>query len=319
MSMASEAQAESLCKEANRCVRKGKADEAIALYKQALEINERMLPAHEGIAAAYFLKKDYENAAEHFKRVSMLDSRQAKALVNLGAVYNCMKDYTKAVGALRKAVQKDKSAGEAYYNLGLAYRGLQQHAMAISAYREAIRVSPMMAAAHQNLANVFVDMGNFQQAIIHYKKALEIDPNFERAKRGLERSEQLSHEAKQAVSPFGRLVDVESHGAKAPLQTDRELTDLERFQDRAAVYDHAMRIQDAANSFIKQLHEEFEVSLAGLDRAVAQGPEGPRSIVKSHRDYISAFKKAEDLRHALKRAMLELRAHEEQMNTPGLS
>jgi len=318
MSMTSEAQAEALCKEANRCVRKGQPAEAVELYKKALELSARLIPAHEGIATAYFLQKDYENAAEHFKRVTLLDPRQTNALVNLGAVYNCTKDFNKAVGILRKAISRDKSSGEAFYNLGLAYRGLEQQAMAISAYREAVRVSPLMASAHQNLANVYVDIGNYQQAIAHYMKALEIDPNFERAKRGLERARQSSDVARKAVSPFGRLVDVEAHGAKAAPRMERELTDLERFQDRTAVYELAMAVQDAANSFLKQFREDFEVCLAGLNRAVAQGPEGPRSIPRCYREYVAALKKSVDLRQALKRAILELRAHEERMNTPDL-
>jgi tetratricopeptide (TPR) repeat protein len=222
--------------------------------------------------------------------VTLLDPRQSKALVNLGAVYNSMKDYNKAVGVLRKAIQRDKTSGEAYYNLGLAYRGLQQQAMAVSAYREAVRVSPLMASAHQNLANVLVDIGNMQQAIIHYNKALEIDPNFERAKRGLEKTRQASEDSRKAVSPFGRLVDVDAHGAKAAPRVERELTDLERYQDRAAMFEHAMEIQDAANLFLKHVREDFDTCLTALNRMVAQGSEGPSLLMNTYRDYVAALK-----------------------------
>ena len=198
---------DNLCEEGRRHVRHQDANAAIAAFQKALALDERAIVVHEGLAAAYFLKKDYENAAEHFKKVTLLDPRQAKALINLGAVYNRMGEYTKAVTILRKAVQKDKSSGEGHYNLGLAYRGLNQQAMAVSAYKEAVRVSPAMAAAHQNLANVYVDMGNFQHAMIHYKKALEINPEFERAQRGLEAAQEMSSQAKKSISPFGRLVD----------------------------------------------------------------------------------------------------------------
>lgn len=316
MSMTSDAQAEALCQQANRAVRHNKPAEAIDLYKQALAINSRLVAAHEGIAAAYFMEKKYEDAAEHFKKVSLLDPRQTKAMINLGAVYNCLKDYNKAVASLRKAISRDKLSGEAYYNLGLAYRGLEQQAMAISAYREAVRVSPLMAAAHQNLANVYVDIGNYQQAIVHYMKALEIDPNFERAKRGLEHARQQSDEMRHQVSPFGRLVDKAAYGGKATPRVERQLTDLERYEDRARMYELSMQIDEAANMFLKQTREELEVTLMGVNRAVAQGPEGPRSLSKCYRDFIAAYKRNLDLRKNLKRAVLELRAHEEKMNTP---
>ncbi len=79
--MATLAEIESLCNEGRRCVRHQDADGAIAAFSKALALDERAIPVHEGLAAAYFLKKDYEKAAEHFKRVSLLDPRQAKALV----------------------------------------------------------------------------------------------------------------------------------------------------------------------------------------------------------------------------------------------
>ena len=146
------AQLETLCREGRHYVRHEEPDNAIAAFIKALALDERAIPVHEGLAAAYFLKKDYEKAAEHFKKVTLLDPRQAKALINLGAVYNRMQDYNKAVAILRKALQKDKSSGDAHYNLGLAYRGLNQLSMAVSlirrrfalrrTWRSPIRISP---------------------------------------------------------------------------------------------------------------------------------------------------------------------------------
>jgi tetratricopeptide (TPR) repeat protein len=58
MSTTSDSEAVALCKQANRCVRKGQPEEAIALYKQVLELDDRLIPAHEGLATAYFYLKD---------------------------------------------------------------------------------------------------------------------------------------------------------------------------------------------------------------------------------------------------------------------
>lgn len=314
--MSTLAELESLCNEGRRCVRHQDADGAIAAFTKALALDERAIPVHEGLAAAYFLKKDYAKAADHFKRVTLLDPRQAKALVNLGAVYNRMKDYNKAVTILRKALQKDKASGEAHYNLGLSYRGLNQLSMAVSSYKEAVRVAPQMASAHQNLANVYVDMGNFQQAIMHYKKALEIDPTFERAQRGLEQARTLSVEAKTSISPFGRLVDASAVGPKAAPKVERQFTDTERAQDRMTVFNILSDVCDSANVFLKNVREQFEPSLTGLTRSLSQSAEGISGLPRDYRQFLSTFKEAHDSRRALKRLVLQLRAHEEMMNTP---
>jgi tetratricopeptide (TPR) repeat protein len=314
--MASLVELESLCNEGRRCVRHQDPDGAIAAFNKALALDERAIPVHEGLAAAYFLKKDYEKAAEHFKKVTLLDPRQAKAVVNLGAVYNRMKDYNKAVTILRKAVQKDKSSGEAHYNLGLAYRGLNQLSMAVSAYKEAVRVAPQMAAAHQNLANAYVDMGNFQHAMIHYRKALEIDPNFERAQRGLEHAKTLSTDAKNSVSPFGRLVDASAMGPKTAPKVERQMSDLERAQDRMTIFNLLNDVGESANFFLKSLREEFEPALATLSRDLSQSTEGITGLPRDYRQFLTTFKEAHESRRALKRLALQLRAHEEMMNTP---
>jgi tetratricopeptide (TPR) repeat protein len=307
---------ETLCEEGRRCVRHQDADAAIAAFSKALALDDRAIIVHEGLAAAYFLKKDYANAAEHFKKVTLLDPRQSKAQVNLGAVYNRMGDFNKAVTILRKAVSKDKNSGEAHYNLGLAYRGLNQQAMAVSAYKEAVRVSPEMAPAHQNLANVYVDMGNYQQAIIHYHKAIEINPDFERAKRGLEAAQNMSTQAKKSVSPFGRLVDPNAIGAKTAPRVERRMNDMERAQDRMTVFNILSEVDDAANLLLKQVNEVFEPALLTVGRTLSERIDGPTTIARDYRVYLMAFKQVYESRRALKRLVAELRAHEEMMNTP---
>jgi tetratricopeptide (TPR) repeat protein len=310
------AELESLCNEGRRCVRHQDADGAIAAFTKALALDDRAIPVHEGLAAAYFLKKEYEKSAEHFKKVTLLDPRQAKALINLGAVYNRMKDYNKAVSILRKATQRDKTSGEAHYNLGLAYRGLNQLSMAVSAYKEAVRLAPQLAAAHQNLANVYVDMGNFQHAIIHYTKALEIDPGFERAQRGLESVRALNVDAKKSVSPFGRLVDTNTLGPKTAPRVERQFTDTERAQDRMTVFNLVTDVGESANIFLKNVHEGFEPALMALSRTLSQSIEGMSTLPRDYRTYLSAFKETHESHRVLKRTVLQLRGHEEMMNTP---
>lgn len=307
---------EDLCNDGRRCVRHQDADGAITAFSKALTLDERSIPVHEGLAAAYFLKKDYEKSADHFKKVTMLDPRQSKAMINLGAVYNRMGNFSKAVDVLRKAIQKEKSSGEAHYNLGLAYRGLNQQAMAVSAYKEAVRVAPQLASAHQNLANIYVDMGNFQQAILHYMKALEIDPEFERAKRGLENARSLSDQAKKTVSPFGRLVDPKVLGPKAAPRVERRMTDLERAQDRMTVFNLLTDTAESANVLLKLIRDQFEPAIMALGRTLSDSIEGPTTLTRDYRTYLAAFKNAHEGRRALKRTVLQLRAHEEMMNTP---
>ncbi|MBX3439441.1 MAG: tetratricopeptide repeat protein [Planctomycetaceae bacterium] len=310
--MKTSAELDGLLERARECLKLRQFAEAIALYRQALTVDNLHVPAHEGLARAAFLANDFDLAIEHFQRIAQIEPRRSQALVNLGAVQNRKEDYAAAVQTLRKALAKDRKCAEAYYNLGLAHRGLNQLSMAVSAYKEAIRLNPQMAEAYQNLANVFVEMGNADQAILHYRRALEIRPDFERAKRGLERAQGAKQEAKNAISPFGRLVDVSQMKKAGEADAGRPLTEKERFDDRTVVHDRAKEAQRAATAVLQLLQNDLEEDLLELNRAVIQSRDvrGFWHEFRQLAESADAFEKIVDI---LERCTDELRAHEKEI------
>ena len=310
---------EQALKLAQRHVRHKEFPEAVSQFQQVLAQDETHLGALEGLATAEFLAGHLEEAAAHFTRMSQLDFRNGKALINLGAVYNRMGEYRQAAEALRRGLQREKKSAQGYYNLGIAQRHLGQKSMAINAYREALRLDPQMAEAHQNLANLHLDMGSVKQAVEHYRKALEINPDFDRARRGLAAAEEAQGEAKRSASPFGRLVDTERTGARGATTIVRPLSESERFQDRKHLHELSVKTRAMAKAFLNFCRDELEPSLLGLSRAIAQGTGKNRmGIAKAFETFDTAFQKGVNVRRALKRAVLEVRAHEELINTPEL-
>jgi tetratricopeptide (TPR) repeat protein len=314
--MSQSAKVDELLKAARRSMKEGHIDDALAQFREALAVDELRIDAHEGLATACFMKKDYPEAVKHFQRITQLDPIHGKAWINMGAVYNRMQEHQKAVDVLRKGVQKERKSSDGYYNLGIAYKGLNQLAMAVSAYREALRIDPQMAEAHANLANVFVDQGNLQQAISHYRQALVIRPGFDRAQRGLENAERIANEAKQAISPFGRLVDTEAAARGKSTGFQRKLSDEERAHDRHAVAQLCPELDLSAHNLNQHLKAELERTLLNLSRAIAQGLDGRAALLDAADEFRAAFQRCQELRRSLKRKTLELRAHEEVVCTP---
>jgi tetratricopeptide (TPR) repeat protein len=263
-------EADSICDQAKTLLKERKYEEARGLYEQALEKDPRNIPAHEGIAAAAFVLKDFDSAATHYKKLSMLDVRRAEPLINLGAVYNRMGDFATAARTLRQAISKDRKSAAAYYNLGIAYKGQNQQSLAISAYKEAIRLDPTMAESHQNLGNVYFDMGNFQSAILHHEKALELNPKFEKARKGLEKARFAQDEAKRTQNPFGRLVDESEVSGRQQVAAYRELSAQERFEDRQALHQMAKEAEQLAVAVKTQIREELSPAILRLQQTSAQ-------------------------------------------------
>jgi tetratricopeptide (TPR) repeat protein len=315
--MSKQADVKTLTKEAKRYVRAGDNARAIKLLQQAISLDTDRADVHETLAAAYFRQREYEKAIEHFTAVLRLNPTEARSEVNIGAIYNRMGRYDQAVTSLRRGIQKDRKCGQAYYNLGLAYRGLNQLSMGVSAYREAIRLDPDMAEAYLNLANMYVDMGNHQQAILHYKKALEIKPEFERAERGLVAAEKSREQARNSISPFGRLVDVEKMDRISAVTMLRQLTNQERLDDRHQVNQLTVGATADTTRLLECLRKELEPSLMALTRAGSQVEETPTHLGNALPPFQQAVRNCHDTRATLKRYLDQLRSHQQFISDTG--
>lgn len=307
-----------LCKLARECLQMDQAKQAKELFGKAVEQDIDSPEAHDGLAMIALMEADYPAAIHHFLKLTLLQPMEARHFTNLGAIYNRLTEYPKAVDVLRKAIQRDKRSAEAYFNLGIAQRKLKQWQLAISAYREAARLNPKMAEAHQNLGNVYVDMANLPMAIMSFKKALEIKPDFERARVALQKAEAASNSAKEAVNPFGRLV-TQAHQVNSKSQMMRELTDAERYDDRHEIKHIADEIERLAKGSLEFLKQKLEPALLELQRTMAEGSSAQVALVDVADQYHAVAGQWQELRKALKRKVLELRAHEELINAPEVS
>lgn len=315
----SNAKVQGLCKLANECLQLEQVKQAKELYDKAIEIEVDSPEAHQGLATIAFLENDFTTAAAHFIKLTLLQPQEARHFTNLGAVYNHMNEHAKAVEVLRKSIQKDKRGAEAYFNLGIAQRKLKQWQMAISAYREATRLNPKLAEGFQNLANIYVETGNLPMAIINFKKALELQPDFEKARVGLKRAEMASNAAKHDTNPFGRLVNTESKQVNSNVAVLRELSDAERYDDRHEVKHIADEIERLSKGCLEFLKQKLEPAIIELQRTMAEGSQAQVSLADVSEEFHSAANQWVELRKALKRKVVELRAHEELINAPEVS
>lgn len=303
-----------LCQEAQGHLEEGRAAESVPLFLRAIEQDADHAVAHEGVALASSLSSDWATAEKHFAKLIQLQPLEARHYINLGTMYNRKGDFQKAVDTLRRALQRDRKNAHGYFNLGLAYRKLKQTAMSVSAYKEAIKISPEFAEAYMNLANVMMDMGSLQQAVQMFKKALEIRPEFAKAQRGLEKAEAAFKQAKNAESPFGRLVAAETR-AKAVQTLERELSDDERKADRLAVRTLMGELDQLTRDAAEHLESGLERKLHDL-LVIITSNQVDTALNHTSQEFRESLDRWQELRQQLRRKVLELRAHEELMVAP---
>lgn len=131
---------------------RGKLDEAITQYREALRLKPDYADGHNNLGIALFQKGEIAQAAERFTEALKLDSKHGEAHYNL---------------AILLATQGRSEE---------ARRHLSQH----------LQIRPEHADAHYNLGLLWGKEGKLQEASRHFSEALRIKPDHEEARRNLE-------------------------------------------------------------------------------------------------------------------------------------
>jgi hypothetical protein len=161
-----------------------------------------------------------------------------------------------------------------------------------------------------------METSNLPMAIINFKKALEIRPDFHKARIGLEKAEAAANSAKEAENPFGRLVGSHTQQANAEAALMRELTDAERYEDRVKVKQISDDIERLSKGCLEFLKFKLEPAILELQRTMAEGASGQIDLADVADEFQAAANQWVELRKSAKRKILELRAHEEMINSP---
>lgn len=258
--------ADEYCAQARACLAAKDIPAAIAHYEQAIEFYPDHVTAFESLAAVCFARKENARAVELFKRVVALNPQKVDALVNLGAAYNRIGNFQEAIRSLRHALARDRKCAAAYYNLGFAERSHGQLSMAVSAFKEAIRLNPEMWEAYINLGQTLLAMKSPAQAAPHFERALQIRPESRTAREGLIAARNAVDLAKHAISPFGRLVnmdEIEKRNAQENQHTTA-MTAEERMHDRQTAHQLAQEIQQSSTVLLNTIRDELLPAIQAL-------------------------------------------------------
>jgi protein kinase/serine/threonine-protein kinase len=129
-----------------------------------------------------YSKDDNENAILLFKKALELDPAYALAYAGLGNAYSQkalmsgfpMDWLDSAIEASNKAISIDPNLSEGFKALGLSYEARSWPQKARDSYERAVELNPNYCDALQGLGNVYSDTGEPAKALIVLKKALPI-------------------------------------------------------------------------------------------------------------------------------------------------
>src|SRR5271156_2534638 len=132
--------------------KKGRVDEAIELFRQALALNPNFPEALSNLGLALDSKGKDDEAISDFDKALALKPSDAVTESNLGLALYHEKKYYDSISTYRKAIALNPKFAQAYNGMGAALLASGNATDAVAAYRRALELMPRYVDALNNLA-----------------------------------------------------------------------------------------------------------------------------------------------------------------------
>lgn len=170
---------EKLFEKATAAAKDKKTDNAINIFKQIVEADEKDFVAWTELGTLYFRSEKLSDAETAYNKALDLKPDFMPAILNLGRVYLAQKQSEKAIPILTKAVETEPASADAQHYLGIAYLNIKKGSKAVIYLYEALRLAPIeKAEIHLNLAWLYNAVGLKDKAVEEYKQFLQKVPKY---------------------------------------------------------------------------------------------------------------------------------------------
>lgn len=172
----------------------GRREEAVGLFKKALEINPGYTEASLNLAVIYNETGNFDKARDVYATAketrkdaySYLDPYVKGKLANmhaeLGSIYKDLGLYREAVQEYKKALMLRPEFVDIKTSLGVSYRGMRDYPNALRELEEAVRLNDNYPQSRIQLGLTCYSMGDQARAREQWEKVLAMNPDDKMAK-----------------------------------------------------------------------------------------------------------------------------------------
>jgi len=148
-------------------------NEALAIFKELLETDNKDTNLYNNIGLCYANLSDNKNAEEYYLKALELDNKLPQVYLNLTDIYYKEKRFFDAIGLLQNAVTYMPDNIALRHYLARIYMEDSRLDLAIDQLDEIIEQSPKNYDAYWDLARVYYELGEYNAAISHFEEVLE--------------------------------------------------------------------------------------------------------------------------------------------------
>ena len=237
---------------------RGQLNEAIAYYKEALEIKPDVAQVQSNLGNALLREGQVEEAIGHLERALQIDPAYPEAYNHMGSALMRKGQAGEAIGYYQKAVQLNSSYADAYNNLGVAFLRNGQVGEAIAHYKKAVAINPESAEMQYNLGNALARKGEWADAIACYQAALTTERDAVKAakvRNNLGAALEKLGKSDEALEQFSKALQINADYPEAHSNLARMLAQRGRRDDAVAHLREALRLRPGYEEARKQLRE----------------------------------------------------------------
>lgn len=179
---------------------KGKEDDALKSFQEAVSLAPDFYEAHNELGVLYRRAGRLDEAEKEFIRAHELNQNSADPLINLSSLYIDENDPDRAVKIGEEAVKTNSRSASAFFNLGLALYKIAMLDRAEAALKKALELAPKMFQVHLLLANVYLKLRNYDRVMDQLNTYLDENPKGDQREAVQEMRQKLI-QAKQQQEP----------------------------------------------------------------------------------------------------------------------
>ena len=168
---------------------KGKREQAITSFSQAIESDSSFVDAHLSLCIVHLQANDPQSARHLLERILGLEPEHVEAHSLLGETHLLERDFAAAQKFFEQAIALDSTSVRAAFGLGRSLLLGKNYQQANVALRRTLEWAPthlpVYVEAHYALALTQMQLKNYEEAKILFKKVLELDPDYPQAETKL--------------------------------------------------------------------------------------------------------------------------------------
>lgn len=183
-------------------------DAALECFLTAVKLNSGYWLALNKIASIYFHKGDYQNAKAVYKKLIAINERDPSAYYDMGLIEESQQNWTAAIENYQIAIKLNPDLEDALYNIAEIHFNNKNFEEAKKIYRKLIRKRPE-SKDYSNIGLIEEHQQKWDAAIRNYRNALELNQHSSSALSGLARVYYDKGDYKSSKEMYLRLVAIE--------------------------------------------------------------------------------------------------------------